>query len=136
MLTKLDRLKGYSARETCVALLSMLAILLFASAIAVAQTPIVVSQQFWGANETNSTATFGNTTVATVGGNWAHEPTWHRRADAEDRRPYDRARCGRQDYHDRQPDVAAGPAVSFRVCHDEGRTGPTDQGAGRRVGPL
>jgi hypothetical protein len=70
MLTKLDRLKGYSARETCVALLSMLAILLFTSAIAVAQTPIVVSQQFWGANETNSTATFGNTTVATVGGNW------------------------------------------------------------------
>ena len=70
MLTKVDRLKGYSARETCVALLSMLAILLFASAIAVAQTPIVVSQQFWGANETNSTATFGNTTVATVGGNW------------------------------------------------------------------
>ena len=55
MLTKLDRLKGYSARETCVALLSMLAILLFASAIAVAQTPIVVSQQIWGANETNST---------------------------------------------------------------------------------
>ena len=70
MLTKLDRLKGYSARETCVALLSMLAILLFASAIAVAQTPIVVSQQFWGANETNSAATFGNTTVATSGGNW------------------------------------------------------------------
>ena len=70
MLTKLDRLKGYSARETCVALLSMLAILLFASAIAVAQTPIVVSQQFWGANETNSVATFENTTVATVGGNW------------------------------------------------------------------
>ena len=54
MLTKLDRLKGYSARETCVALLSMLAILLFASAIAIAQTSIVVSQQFWGANETNS----------------------------------------------------------------------------------
>jgi hypothetical protein len=70
MLTKLDRLKGYSARETCVALLSMLAILLFASAIAVAQTPIVVSQQFWGANETNSAATFESTTVATVGGNW------------------------------------------------------------------
>src|ERR1039458_1487908 len=70
MLTKLDRLKGYSARESCVALLSMLAILLFASAIAVAQTPIVVSQQFWGANETNGTATFGNSTVATVGGNW------------------------------------------------------------------
>jgi hypothetical protein len=64
MLTKLDRLKGYSARETCVALL------LFASAIAVAQTPIVVSQQFWGANETNGTATFGGSTVATVGGNW------------------------------------------------------------------
>ena len=70
MLTKLDRLKGYLARETCVALLSMLAILLFASAIAVAQTPIVVSQQFWGANETNSAATFGTTTVATSGGNW------------------------------------------------------------------
>jgi len=70
MLTKLDRLKGYSARETCVALLSMLAILLFASAIADAQTSIVVSQQFWGANETNSAATFGNTTVATSGGNW------------------------------------------------------------------
>jgi hypothetical protein len=70
MLTKLDRLQGYSARETCVALLSMLAILLFASAIAVAQTPIVVSQQIWGANETNSVATFENTTVATVGGNW------------------------------------------------------------------
>src|ERR1035441_4948288 len=70
MLTKLDRLKGYSARETCVALLSMLAIPLFASAIAVAQTPIVASQQFWGANDTNSAATFVNTTVATVGGNW------------------------------------------------------------------
>jgi len=69
MLTKLDRLKGHSARETCVALLSMLAILLFASAIADAQT-IVVSQQIWGANETNSAATFGATTVATVGGNW------------------------------------------------------------------
>jgi hypothetical protein len=73
MLTKLDRLKGYSARETCVALLSMLAILLFASAIADAQT-IVVSQQFWGANETNSAATFGTGTgyelVATAGGNW------------------------------------------------------------------
>jgi hypothetical protein len=69
MLTKLDRLKGYSARKTCVALLSMLAILLFASAIAVAQTP-VVSQQFWGANETNSAATFQNTTVSTIGGNW------------------------------------------------------------------
>ena len=66
MLTKLDRLKGYSTRKTCVALLSMLAILLFASAIAVAQTPIVVSQQIWGANETNSAATFGNTTVVTV----------------------------------------------------------------------
>jgi Chitobiase/beta-hexosaminidase C-terminal domain len=70
MLTKLDRLKGYSARETCVALLSMLAVLLFAPAIAVAQTPIVVSQQFWGANETNGTALFESTTVATVGGNW------------------------------------------------------------------
>jgi hypothetical protein len=70
MLTKLDRLKGYSPRESSVALLSMLAILLFASAIAVAQTPIVVSQQIWGANETNSAATFANTTVATVGGNW------------------------------------------------------------------
>lgn len=70
MLTKLDRLKGYSARETCVALLSMLAILLFASAIAGAQTSIVVSQQFWGANETNSLATFGTSTVATSGGNW------------------------------------------------------------------
>src|ERR1019366_1248255 len=70
MLTKLDRLKGYSARESCVHLLAMLPILLFASAIAVAQTPIVVSQQFWGANETNSAATFENTTVATVGGNW------------------------------------------------------------------
>ncbi len=71
MLTKLDRLEGYSARATCVALLSMPAILLFASAIAVAQTPILVSQQFWGANETNSTATFPPTiTVATVGGNW------------------------------------------------------------------
>ena len=69
MLTKLDRLKGYSARKTCVALLSMLAILLFASTIAGAQT-IVVSQQVWGANETNSTATFENTTIATVGGNW------------------------------------------------------------------
>ena len=69
MLTKLDRLKGYSARKTCVALLSMLAILLFASAIADAQT-IVVSQQFWGANETNSVATFENTTVSTAGGNW------------------------------------------------------------------
>ena len=60
MLTKLDRLQGYSARETCVALLSMLAILLFAPAIAVAQTNIVVSQQLWGANETNSAATFEN----------------------------------------------------------------------------
>jgi hypothetical protein len=70
MLTKLDRLKGYSARKTCVALLSMLAILLFASAIAVAQNSIVVSQQFWGANEINSTATFGINTVTTAGGNW------------------------------------------------------------------
>jgi hypothetical protein len=69
MLTNLDRLKGYSARKTCVALLSMLAILLFASAIADAQT-IVVSQQLWGANETNSAATFAASTVATVGGNW------------------------------------------------------------------
>ncbi|MGH9607051.1 MAG: FN3 associated domain-containing protein [Terracidiphilus sp.] len=70
MLTRLDRFKGYSARETCVALLSMLAILLFASAIAVAQTPIVVSQQTWGANETNSAATYETTTVSTVGGAW------------------------------------------------------------------
>jgi Fn3 associated len=70
MLTKLDRLKGYSPRETCVALLSMLAILLFASAIADAQTPIVVSQQIWGANETNSAATFGINPVATSGGAW------------------------------------------------------------------
>jgi hypothetical protein len=69
MLTKLDRLKGYSARESCVALLSMLAILLFASAIADAQT-IVVSQQLWGANETNSAAPFENQTVSTSGGNW------------------------------------------------------------------
>ena len=69
MLTKLDRLKGCSARKTCVTLLSMLAILLFASATAVAQNSIV-SQQFWGANETNSAATFENTTVSTVGGNW------------------------------------------------------------------
>jgi Chitobiase/beta-hexosaminidase C-terminal domain len=68
-LTKLDRLNGYSPRETCVALLSMLAILLFASASAVAQN-VVVSQQFWGANETNSVAPFSNTTVATSGGNW------------------------------------------------------------------
>ena len=70
MLTKLDRLKGYSARKTCVALLSMLAILLFASAIAVAQNSIVVSQQFWGADEINSTAPFGINTVTTAGGNW------------------------------------------------------------------
>lgn len=70
MLTRLDRLKGYSTRETCVTLLSMLAVLLFASAIAAAQTPIVVSQQFWGANETNSAATFANATVATIGGAW------------------------------------------------------------------
>jgi hypothetical protein len=77
MLTKLDRLKGYSARKTCVALLSMLAILLFASAITDAQT-IVVSQQFWGANETNSAATFENTTVSTAGGNWgAASPGGH-----------------------------------------------------------
>jgi len=47
----------------------MLAILLFASSAAVAQNS-VVSQQFWGANETNSAATFENTTVSTVGGNW------------------------------------------------------------------
>lgn len=70
MLTKLDRLKGYSAPLTCVALLSMLAILLFAPAIAVAQNPVVVSQQFWGANETNSAATFGQATVVTAGGAW------------------------------------------------------------------
>ena len=70
MLTKLDRLKGYTARKTCVALLSMLAILLFASAMAVAQTSIVVSQQFWGANETNGLATFGTGAVSTTGGNW------------------------------------------------------------------
>jgi hypothetical protein len=70
MLTKLDRLKGYSARETCVALLSMLASLMFVSAIAVAQTPVVVSQQSWGASETSSAATFGSTTVVTAGGNW------------------------------------------------------------------
>ena len=70
MLTKLDRLKGYSARETCVALLSMLAILLFASAIADAQTSIVVSQQSWGASETNGVATFGTSTVVTSGGDW------------------------------------------------------------------
>ena len=69
MLTKLDRLQGYSARKTCVALLSMLAIPLFASATAIAQNSIV-SQQFWGANETNSAAIFENTTVSTVGGNW------------------------------------------------------------------
>jgi hypothetical protein len=50
--------------------MSMLAILLFASAIAVAQTPIVVSQQLWGANETNSAAPYENYTVSTSGGNW------------------------------------------------------------------
>ncbi len=70
MLTNWFRLNGRSPRGTCVALLSMLAILLFASAIAVGQTPIVVSQQIWGANETNSAATFAIGTVATVGGNW------------------------------------------------------------------
>ncbi len=70
MLTKIDRLKGNSAREACVALLSMLAILLFASAIANAQTSIVVSQQFWGASETNGVATWGTSTVATSGGAW------------------------------------------------------------------
>jgi hypothetical protein len=78
MLTKLDRLKGYSPRETCVALLSMLAILLFWSASAVAQTSIVVSQKTWGANETNSAATFGTATVSTSGGAWgAASPGGH-----------------------------------------------------------
>ena len=48
----------------------MLAILLFASAIANAQTSIVVSQQFWGASETNGVATWGTSTVATGGGAW------------------------------------------------------------------
>ncbi len=70
MLTKLDRLKGYSARKACVALLSMLAILLFASAIAVAQNSIVVSQQIWGADENNSAAAFGTGTAPTSGGAW------------------------------------------------------------------
>ena len=69
MLTKLDSLKGNTARNTCFALLSILAFLLFTSSSAVAQS-IVISQQFWGANETNSTATFSNTTVSTVGGAW------------------------------------------------------------------
>lgn len=67
MLTKLE---GRSARETFGARLSMLAILLFASAIAAAQTPIVISQQTWGANETSSAATFGTGQVATFGGAW------------------------------------------------------------------
>ena len=78
MVTKLDRPRVHSARETCVALLSMLAILLFASATAAAQAPIVVSQQFWGADETSSAATFGGTTVVTAGANWgAASPGGH-----------------------------------------------------------
>jgi len=70
MLTNWYRINGCSPRGTWVSLLSVVMILLFASAIAVAQTPIVVSQQSWGANETNSAATFSNTTVATSGGAW------------------------------------------------------------------
>jgi hypothetical protein len=70
MITNRFRLNGCSPRGTWVALLSVVTILLFASAIAVAQTPIVISQQFWGANETSSAATFGTSTVATSGGNW------------------------------------------------------------------
>jgi len=70
MLMNLYRLKRCSPLGTWVALLSVLTVLLFASAVALAQTPIVISQQFWGANETNSAATFANTTVATSGGNW------------------------------------------------------------------
>jgi Chitobiase/beta-hexosaminidase C-terminal domain len=70
MLTTLYRRKGCTPRGTRVGLLSVLTIMLFASAIAVAQTPIVISQQNWGANETNSTAPYENTTVATAGGNW------------------------------------------------------------------
>jgi hypothetical protein len=70
MLTNRFRLNGCSPRGTWVALLSVVTILLFASAIAVAQTPIVISQQFWGANETNSAATYETTTVATSGSAW------------------------------------------------------------------
>lgn len=70
MLTNLYRIMGRSSRRVSIALLPVLAILLFASATAVAQTSIAVSQQIWGASETNSAATFENTTVTTSGGNW------------------------------------------------------------------
>jgi hypothetical protein len=70
MLTNLYGIKGRSPRRICIALLPVMTILLFASATAVAQTPIVISQQIWGANETNSAATFGTSPVATAGGNW------------------------------------------------------------------
>jgi len=70
MLTNWYRPNGCSPRGTWVALLSVLTILLFAPAIVVAQTPIVISQQFWGANETNSAASYATTTVATSGGAW------------------------------------------------------------------
>jgi len=69
MLTKLYRLKGCSPRGTWFAVLSVLTILLFASVNAVAQS-IVISQQMYGANETNSVAPSASTTVATSGGNW------------------------------------------------------------------
>ena len=69
MLTNLYRLKGCSPRGTWFALLSVLTILLFASVNAVSQA-VVISQQIWGANETNTVAPYSNTTVATSGGNW------------------------------------------------------------------
>jgi Chitobiase/beta-hexosaminidase C-terminal domain len=69
VLTNWFRFKGCSPRGTGVALLSVLTNLLFVCSGAVAQT-ISISQQTWGANETNSAAPFASTTVATSGGAW------------------------------------------------------------------
>ena len=63
MLTNWFRFNGCSPRGTLVALLSAVTLLLFAPAIAAAQTSIVISQQFWGANETNPA-------IPTSGGAW------------------------------------------------------------------